>query len=156
QGTDVMVCLTGVGVRALFGLAAELGREDRLREVFDRALVVIRGPKPLAVLRELRLRVDRQAAVPNTTAEVIKELEPETCQRVAVQLYGQPDPELTGWLEARGAEVLHIPVYRWELPQDRAPMIDLIDHLDRADGLTVTSSQQLKNLLAVAEANGRT
>src|SRR5438309_11998018 len=45
-GTDVMVCLTGVGTRRLFELAGQINLDRRLREVFDKSIVVVRGPKP--------------------------------------------------------------------------------------------------------------
>jgi len=53
QGTDLVICLTGVGTRAMFELAGQLGLEQRVRDIFDQAIVTVRGPKPTAVLREL-------------------------------------------------------------------------------------------------------
>src|SRR5687768_2153419 len=52
-GYDIVVLMTGVGVRALLEeIAPELGREDFARAL-GRATVIARGPKPAAVLREL-------------------------------------------------------------------------------------------------------
>jgi uroporphyrinogen-III synthase len=150
-GTDVMICLTGVGTRRLFELASRLDLESRLREIFDTAIVVVRGPKPTAVLRDLGVRIDRTAAEPNTTQEVLDAIKDDAFERVAVQLYGGPDPDLRAGLEARGATVLELPLYRWALPDDVQPMRELIDGLDRADALCVTSATQIHNLFAVAE-----
>ncbi|MGH2468678.1 MAG: uroporphyrinogen-III synthase [Chloroflexota bacterium] len=155
QGTDVLICLTGVGARALFELAAELGLEPRLREVLAGALVAVRGPKPRAVLRELGIRIDRQAAEPSTSREVLTALAEDRFEHATIQLYGGPDVHLADGLRARGVQVLELPLYRWALPQDVSPMIDLIDHLERAWALAVTSAGQLGSLFAVAASTGR-
>ncbi len=152
DGTDVVICLTGVGTRRMFELASSLDLESSLRSVFDSALVVVRGPKPTAVLRELGVRIDRTAAEPNTTADVLAALASDTFSRAAVQLYGGPDPELRAGLEDRGASVLELPLYRWALPEDLSPLHSLIDGIDRADVLCVTSATQVHNLFSVADA----
>jgi uroporphyrinogen-III synthase len=154
-GADAIVCLTGVGTRAMFELAGQLGLEERLREVFDGAVVAVRGPKPTAVLRELGVRIDRAAAEPNTSQEVLAALANDGFQRVAVQLYGGPDQELRNGLQARGAAVLELPLYRWAMPTDLAPMRELVDHPDRASALAVTSATQMRNLFSLAGKEGK-
>ncbi len=155
EGADLVVCLTGVGTRALFELAGQLDLDQRLREVFERAIVAVRGAKPAAVLRELGVRIDRAAPEPNTTQQVLDAIRGDTFRTAAVQLYGGPDPELRAGLEARGASVLELPLYRWALPEDVQPMRDLIAGVDRADALAVTSATQVRNLFQVAEAEGK-
>lgn len=155
QGPDVLVCLTGVGTRAMFELASQLGLEQRLREVFASAVVAIRGPKPAAVLRELGVRIDRTAAEPNTSREVLVALERDTFRSAAVQLYGGPDDELRMGLEARGVRVLELPLYRWAKPADTKPMLDMIDSADRAQALAVTSATQVRNVFSIAGSEGK-
>jgi len=155
EGADLIVCLTGVGARRMFELASQLELEPRLREVFDQAIVAVRGPKPTAVLRELGVRIDRSAAEPNTTRDVLDAIAGDTFRRAAVQLYGGPDDELRRGLEARGATVLELPLYKWALPDDLGPMRELFEGLDRADVLCVTSATQIHNLFAVASKDGR-
>ena len=155
QGADAIVCLTGVGTRAMFELAGQLGLEQCLREVFEGAIVAVRGPKPTAVLRELGLRIDRRAAEPNTTSEVLAVLRGDSLRRVAVQLYGGPDEELRAGLEARGATVLELPLYRWGMPKDQRPLRELVEHPEHAAALAVTSATQIRNLFALAESMGR-
>ncbi|MDE3075854.1 MAG: uroporphyrinogen-III synthase, partial [Chloroflexota bacterium] len=46
-------------------------------------------------------------------------------------------------------------LYRWALPGDVSGLIDLIDRLDQAAALVVTSANQVRNLFAVAADNGR-
>src|SRR6185369_7042086 len=48
---DGAVFLTGVGTTTVFEAARHLSREADLRQQLEQALVVVRGPKPTAVLR---------------------------------------------------------------------------------------------------------
>src|SRR5438105_3670888 len=65
---DLAIFLTGVGTRTVFEAAMHAGYEGQLRERLEAALVVVRGPKPTAVLRQLGVRIDVTAPAPNTTA----------------------------------------------------------------------------------------
>jgi uroporphyrinogen-III synthase len=78
-------------------------------------------------------------------------------KRVAVQLYGEPNPRLTQALRARGADVFELAPYVWDRPVDPAPILRLLDVLDdgRVDALLVTSQAQVGNLFDVARAYGR-
>jgi hypothetical protein len=52
---DAVVFLTGVGVRALVDAVDRAGRRDEFVTALKRTRVVVRGPKPSAVLRELQV-----------------------------------------------------------------------------------------------------
>jgi uroporphyrinogen-III synthase len=69
-----------------------------------------------------------------------------------VQWYGEPKPEFSGALGARGAQVLELAPYVWERPIDPAPVHALLDALDRneVDALLITSQQQVEHLFAIA------
>ena len=156
DGAGVIICLTGVGSRALFDAAREEGLEQELRRVFEQAIVVVRGPKPSAALRELGVRIDRFAAEPNTSAEVLTAADGIAPATVAVQLYGQPDPLLSDGLGARGHHVLELPIYRYALAEDLGPVRQFLSGSGRADALAVTSATQLHNLFQIAENEGQT
>jgi uroporphyrinogen decarboxylase len=96
---------------------------------------------------------------PNTWRELIAELSARVelkGKRVAVQEYGASNRELTAALEARGAHVTVIPVYRWSLPTDRAPLRAAIEQIARgeAEVAIFTTSNQVTNVMQVAEADG--
>jgi uroporphyrinogen decarboxylase len=59
-------------------------------------------------------------------------------------------------LEARGAQVTTVPVYRWTLPTDRAPMRAALTAIAsrEADVALFTSASQVVNLVQMAEAEG--
>jgi uroporphyrinogen-III synthase len=140
---------TGVGTRALFSATDGLGATDRFLRLLEKSTVVVRGPKPSGALRARKVRIDRSAADPFTTKEVLAAIGSESLkgERVIVQ------PELDRALEARGAEVVEIPTYRWSLPEDTKPLVDLIAALERGeiDAVAFTNAEQLRNLFAVAE-----
>ncbi|HTD76698.1 MAG TPA: uroporphyrinogen-III synthase [Chloroflexota bacterium] len=156
----VAIFLTGVGTATVFEAARLMGRDEQLRRRLEQALVVVRGPKPTAVLRKLGVRIDISAPPPNTTNEVLAVLEPIDLdgKTVAVQLYGEPNPSLSQSLHARGAHVIELAPYVWERPVDPAPILGLLDALDvgSVDALLITSQAQVDNLFGVARDHGRT
>jgi uroporphyrinogen-III synthase len=77
--------------------------------------------------------------------------------RIAVQEYGQPNPELIEGLETRGATVTRVPVYAWALPDDTGPLVHAIVEIaeGRIGAVVFTSAQQVVHLLQVAAREGR-
>jgi len=73
--------------------------------------------------------------------------------RVIVQRHGTANRELDAALEARGAEVIEIPTYRWSLPADTAPLAELVGRLERGemDAVLFTNAEQVRNLFAVSK-----
>jgi uroporphyrinogen-III synthase len=76
---------------------------------------------------------------------------------VAVQHYGETNLELRGALEERGAAVRDLHLYRWALPEDEGPVVELVDALARGEVacVAVTSQAQVANLFAIAQSHGR-
>ena len=153
---DIVILLTGVGTRLL--LAAVERRVDRQRflDALSDAVTVVRGPKPLAVLRELGIEPKFRVPEPNTWRELLRTLDaelPVANQVVALQEYGQPNPSLVAGLEARGAKVLPVRVYEWGLPEDTAPLEANARAIaaGELDVALFTSAQQVVHLLLVAE-----
>ncbi|MGH6846913.1 MAG: uroporphyrinogen-III synthase [Methylocella sp.] len=156
---DIFIFQTGVGTRALFAAADSMGLTDGLLRVLDKAQVIARGPKPAAVLRSRKVRIDRAASDPFTTHEVLAEMHdiPLRGKRVAVQRYGETNRALQAALASKGAQPNEIVTYRWALPEDTAPLLSLIDALGRAeiDLVAFTSASQADNLFAVARCGGK-
>jgi uroporphyrinogen decarboxylase len=156
---DVAIFLTGVGVRTLLR-AIETRYDSRaIVAALGRIVTAVRGPKPLHALRELGVEPTVTAPEPNTWRELLAAL----CahgevrgKRVAVQEYGVSNRDLLAALEARGATVTVVPVYRWTLPQDRAPLVSALHTIASggADAAIFTSSHQVTNVMQMAEAEG--
>ena len=132
---------------------------DHADRVSHASVVVVRGPKPTAVLRSRKVRIDFTAAEPYTTAEVLAELDKSSIanKRVVVQRYGDTNVELQTALAQRGAKVTEVATYRWSLPENVQPMIDLMNALDAStiDVVCFTSASQVYNLFTVAEQLNR-
>ena len=151
---------TGVGTNALFNATDSLQLTGKLLASLERMTVVVRGPKPTAALRGRGVRIDLSAREPFTTTEVLESLRGTGVknERVLVQRYGVANVELEEALKAWGAEVIEITTYRWSLPADTRPMVDLMGALERGeiDAVAVTNAAQVYNLFALAERLGRT
>jgi len=126
---DVVVLLTGVGTRVLLDIVQRVqGTRKRLIDALTEAVVVCRGPKPLAVMREIGVPVFLTAPEPNTWRELLGALDANKSElsleglNVAVQEYGASNPDLLKGLEGRGARVTPVPVYQWALPEDVEPL----------------------------------
>lgn len=156
---DIVILLTGVGARALGDVLTTKHDRGDLLAALQKCTIIVRGPKPAAVLREWKVRTDHQVPEPNTWRDLVAMLDakvPVTGKKVAVQEYGQPNPELYEALSQRQAEVIRVPVYRWALPQDTGPLLAAIRGTiaGQFDVLIFTSAQQVRNLLLLAETNG--
>lgn len=155
---DVVVLLTGVGTRALLDTVETVhGSRDAFVAALGRTRVAVRGPKPLAVLRELQIPAWVTAPEPNTWRELLAALDAKTDTplaglRVAVQEYGASNPDLLAGLAARGATVTRVPVYRWALPDDLAPLEAAIRTLaaGEVDVALFTTATQVVHLRQVA------
>jgi uroporphyrinogen-III synthase len=136
QPYRLVIFQTGVGTRAL-----------------------VRGPKPLGELNSRRVRIDFKAPSPFTTDTVLATIAGIDLHeaRVLVQRYGAANEPLRQALETRGAAVDEIATYRWALPDDVQPLLQLLDALASAsvDAVVFTSAVQIHNLHAVAQSHGR-
>src|SRR5688500_8801023 len=159
---DVVVLLTGVGTRALLDVVQRVrGSRDPFVEALRKVRIVARGPKPVAVLRELNIQPSVTAPEPNTWREVLAALDAQTQaesgeslrgMRVAVQEYGASNPDLLAGLEARGVRVTAVPVYQWALPDDLEPLRTAVRAIaaGELDVALFTTATQVVHLLKVA------
>lgn len=155
---DIVVCLTGAGLRALLEAVAPAYSRQRLAAALASARIAVRGPKPLAVIRELGLAPWATAPEPHTWRELVSAIdaraaeEPIDERRIAVVEYGVSNDELLDALRARGARVTSVSVYRWDLPQDLGPLRAAIQALSlgEVDVVLFTSGVQAAHLFLVA------
>jgi len=153
---DLVILLTGVGTRALVDVLDGAGRRDAFVAALGRTKVAVRGPKPLGVIRELGVPAWVTAPEPNTWRELLAALDATGTslreQRVAVQEYGIANRELLQSLEARGARVTPVPVYRWALPEDLEPLRGAVGSVVAGDidVAIVTTGMQVAHLFEVA------
>lgn len=150
---EMMIFLTGVGARYIDRVLATRHPEGRFRDALRNLTVVVRGPKPMAVMREMDVRVALNAPEPNTWREVLSVVKDRPETMVAVQEYGRTSHELLDGLAAQNRVVTPVPVYQWDLPADTAPLSDAIRrlHTGLVDVALFTTSVQVDHLLRFAE-----
>jgi uroporphyrinogen-III synthase len=158
---DIVILLTGVGTRALLDVIETKHSRASFVGALAKTRVVPRGPKPMAVLRELQVTPWVTVPEPNTWRELLEALDQSIATleglRVAVQEYGKSNPELIQGLEARGAQVSRVPVYRWALPEDLEPLKAAVRSVaaGELDVAMFTTSAQIVHLEEVAETMGK-
>ncbi|MBM4003163.1 MAG: uroporphyrinogen decarboxylase [Planctomycetes bacterium] len=153
---DLVIFLTGVGFRKLLEIVERTVDRQRYLDALADVVTVARGPKPVAAMKEVGLTPTVRVPEPNTWRELLTTLDagtPIVNQTVAIQEYGKPNPSLIAGLEARGASVISVPVYRWELPEDILPLLTNLHEIvsGRVDAVMFTSAVQVFNLLECAE-----
>ncbi|TDB98734.1 uroporphyrinogen-III synthase [Actinomadura sp. 7K534] len=154
---DHVVVTTGIGFRAWLEAADGWGMRDAVTARLAETGIVARGPKARGAIRSAGLR-ESWSPESEECAEVIRHLLREDLAgaRIAVQLYGDREPELTGALRAAGAEVIEIPVYRWSRTEDPTPLRRLVGQAvaGTVDAVTFTSAAAVAATLAVAAEDG--
>ena len=160
-GIDLMIFMTGVGFRHLLAaIEKHLDRERFLNSLRD-ITTIARGPKPVVAMKEAGLTPTIRIPEPNTWRELLAAIDggiPVANLNVGLQEYGVTNRSLVAGLEARGARVVQVKVYQWDLPLDRGPLEENIRALvaGERDVLLFTSAHQAANLLRVAETLGLT
>lgn len=156
---EIVIFSTGSGAKTLFQEADRLGRLPELLAALQRVTIVCRGPKPAAVLRRHGVTVSLIAPEPHTTTEllaVMADLE-LTGRDVLLVHYGDRNVALAEALQSRGCRLAELSLYEWQLPEDTAPLQDLIRDLiaGRMDAIAFTSQVQARHLFQVATDLGQ-
>lgn len=152
---NIAIFLTGVGFKHLLAAIEKHLDKQRFLNALSDITTIVRGPKPVAAMREVGLTPTHRAAEPNTWREVLQLIDqkvPVANQIVGLQEYGVTNRSLVAGLEARGAQVASVRVYQWELPEDIQPLIDNVRAIaaGKRDVLMFTSAHQVVNMLRIA------
>lgn len=139
---DVVVASGAMELRGWIEAAQDWGLGQRLQAALDGAYVVARDPDT--------------AISPRQHLEIRKHLLDHgvTGKRVAVQVHGEPQPELYAALAEAGAEVVEVFVHRWLPPPDPTPLRRLVDLATNrlVDAVAFASAPAVGALLSVAGA----
>jgi len=155
---DLLIALTGEGLRRLRGAAERNDIEAEFMAALDGIQVLSRGPKPAKALREMGLSAPQLAMAP-TTDGVIQSLEQMSLrgQTIAVQLYGEdPNEKLMSFLQEQGlAAISKVAPYVYADQSATREVIDLIASLASCEieMIAFTSKPQLRRLLSVARSS---
>ena len=154
---DVTVATTGIGFRGWVEAAEAWGLGRDLLAALGSGTLLARGPKARGAIRASGL-ADAWSPASESSAEVLDHL--LACGvsglRIAVQLHGEPLPDVVEALTAAGAEVVPVPVYRWAPPFDVGPLDRLTDQVlaGGVDVVAFTSAPAAASVLRRAGARG--
>lgn len=165
---DVLVVQTGQGLTWWFEAAEVAGLAGDLRAALRSSRVLTRGAKATSAARRLALDVAWQAPgeVIDQVIEHVAGL--DDVSRLVVQLDGADDADVLAAFRAllapsgHGGDsgdsdaVVAVPVYRWTLPTDPGPALELVRRI--VDGsvhaVTFTASPAVDNLAHLAATIG--
>jgi uroporphyrinogen-III synthase len=158
---DLVILLTGVGVRRMTEIAASRYGRAAFIDALRHVKVASRGPKVSAALRELGVPIGLSAPEPCTWREVIGALDGALGEslkgmRAAVQEYGASNPELLDALSARQVQWTRVPVYHWALPEDLKPLQNAVRAIaaEQVDMIVFLTAVQVTHLFQVAKDMG--
>ncbi|MEV0650547.1 uroporphyrinogen-III synthase [Phytomonospora sp. NPDC050363] len=150
---QVTVVTTGIGFQGWMEAADGWGLGARLRDVLGHGRILSRGPQALGAIRAAGLSEDWWAPS-GEGRDIVERLRAEGVagRRVAVQLHGDPSEDYLAAVRGEGAVAIPVPVYRWTVPTDLAPVQRLVDAIcaRRVDAVTFTSAPAVNALLRIA------
>ena len=155
---DLVVFMTGVGVRAMVDIVKAKGDPEPFLEALRKVNIAARGAKPSTSLRELKIPVEVTSDEPSTWHELLRAIDEEfgpslSSMRVAVQEYGASNPELLAELSLRTLSLTKVPVYQWALPLDLQPLRNCVQEVidGKIDVVLFMTAVQIIHLFQVAE-----
>lgn len=156
---DFLVANTGIGIRTWMQAAAQWGMEDSLIGALGRSRVAVRGPKAAGAISSSKLKVWWRSPTEQLADVADHLIETGVAgQRVAFQLHGDEQAAFVTGLEAAGATVIPVPVYKWSAPSGDAAAAarDLVERscAGKVDAVTFTAGPQVRNLFALADEEG--
>ncbi|GAY18419.1 uroporphyrinogen-III synthase [Mycobacterium sp. shizuoka-1] len=162
QPPDLVVVTTGIGFRGWIEAAHGWDVSDELSAALESTRILARGPKARGAVRQAGL-CEEWSPESESSVEVLERLLSEGVDqlRIAVQLHGaasewEPDTDICDALTRAGANVVKVPVYRWEPPEDSRRIDALITAIIDADidAISFTSAPAVAALLERAKAVG--
>lgn len=162
QPPDVVVVTTGIGFRGWIEAAHGWDVADDLIGALASTRILARGPKARGAVRQAGL-CEEWSPESEASPEVLDRLLADGAAglRIAVQLHGaasewEPSADICDALAMAGAVVTKVPVYRWEPPEDKRPMDQLIAMIIDADvdAVSFTSAPAVASMLERAKALG--
>lgn len=155
---DLVIFMTGVGVRRLIDILSSRYDRTRLMESLRSVKIATRGPKSSAAVRELGLPISVTAPEPCTWREMVHALDGAFGPsleglRVAVQEYGESNSEFLEALSEHHVECTRVPVYQWALPDDLEPLRHSVRSIagGMVDVVVFLTAIQATHLFRVAE-----
>ncbi len=151
---DILVVLTGEGIKRLTGFAERATLLDGWVEALSKVHILARGPKPNRALKVLGLQASELGVEP-TTEGIIKSLDKKNLDEkiINVQLYGEdPNSKLQNYLKGRSVIYKTVSPYIYASDIETDSVVNLIEQLtnNKVDIICFTSKAQYSRLESVA------
>lgn len=162
QPPDVVVVTTGIGFRGWIEAGHGWDVADELVAALGSTRILARGPKARGAVRQAGL-CEEWSPESEASPELLDRLLADGAAglRIAVQLHGaasewEPNADICDALVLAGAQVIQVPVYRWEPPADHRAMDQLIAMITHGgvDAVSFTSAPAVASMLQRAKALG--
>ena len=159
---DAVVATTGIGFRGWIDATHGWDLAGDLIAALQSARIVARGPKARGAVRQAGL-FDDWSPQSEGSAELLERLLSDGAAglRIAVQLHGaatewEPNLDICEALTFAGAEVIPVPVYRWEPPVDTDRLDQLVAMIVKSelDAVSFTSAPAVASILQRAKGLG--
>jgi len=151
---DLLILLTGVGTKIFIDVCKTRFPLEDIKQALTHTTMVVRGPKPVAALKELGLKPHLTVPEPNTWKDILHRLDsykPEGLSglTIGIQEYGTTNHELMEGLADRGAKVIGVPVYRWALPDNVEPLLKVLEAIvsGHVEVVMFTSAVQVNHIV---------
>ena len=159
---DMVLFLTGVGTKILFNAVLTCFPREEFVAALKQTKIAVRGPKPVAALREYGVAADIISREPSTWREVLDSVDAAypagiSRLRVAVQEYGAVNTSLLEGLAQRGAQLTRVPVYQWALSDNLDEIRATVGAVLRGEFevLLILTGIQAMHLCQVADGMGQ-
>ena len=159
---DEVEVTTGIGFRGWVEAAHGWDVADELISALGSTRILARGPKARGAVRQAGL-CEEWSPESEASAEVLARLLADGAAdlRIAVQLHGagsewEANADFCEALALAGAQVVQVPVYRWEPPDHPLQLDQLISMIIRAevDAVSFTSAPAVASMLERAKSTG--
>lgn len=154
---DWSILTTGIGLEALFDMAAEMEVAQSFQDALGQSQLAARGYKTANALKKRDL-LPQVRDDDGSTEGLIRELSAYDLKgkKVMIQLHGDPAPRLIEWLEGQGAEYNTVLPYRHIAPSEESLQLLLSDIVEgRVDAVSFTSGPQIRFLIEYAAKLGQ-
>ncbi|WFP16153.1 uroporphyrinogen-III synthase [Citricoccus muralis] len=150
---DYAIITTAYGMRRWVEAADTYGVWSELRDVLERATILVRGPKARGAVRASGLDDDGAAEDERTDTVLDMLIQRDIAGKtVVLQLHGMADHGHIRRLEDAGARVVTVMPYTWARPAEDNALLRMIDAVieRQLDVLTFTAAPAVEAFLGVA------